>query len=84
MTMASNDMRKLVPLKPLPIDFNEEKHEYTWEPTGARLAYSVTEILRVLKNRVAAADDREKQNHLGTAGYIGACRAGGIPQRHAT
>lgn len=46
---SNSDVRKLSRLKPLPIDFDEERHEYTWEPTGARLAYSVTQILRVLK-----------------------------------
>ena len=46
---TDNGVKKLSRLKPLPIDFNEEKHEYTWEPTKARLAYSVTQILRVLK-----------------------------------
>ena len=29
-------------LKPLPIDFDPEAHQYTWKPTGEVMSHSVT------------------------------------------
>ena len=31
-------------LDPLPIDFDEAAHTYVWQPTGEKLAYSVTQV----------------------------------------
>lgn len=33
------------PLEPLPISFDEEKHRYTWLPTGEVMRLSVTKVL---------------------------------------
>jgi len=38
-------------LPPLPIDFDEAKHEYTWRPTGERMAQSVTTVCSTLKTK---------------------------------
>ena len=37
-------------LKPLPIDFDPEAHQYTWLPTGEVMSHSVTTILRASKD----------------------------------
>ena len=37
-------------LKPLPIDFDPEAHQYTWRPTGEVMSHSVTTILRASKD----------------------------------
>ena len=37
-------------LQPLPIGFDEERHRYTWQPTGEVMAYSVTEIVGASKD----------------------------------
>jgi hypothetical protein len=37
-------------LKPLPIDFDPEAHQYTWTPTGEVMSHSVTTILRAGKD----------------------------------
>ena len=49
MPMPFENVKKLKPLKPLPIRFDEGPHTYVWEPTGQQLSYSVTHILGVLK-----------------------------------
>nr|BAR30430.1 DNA replication factor Dna2-like nuclease [uncultured Mediterranean phage uvMED] len=35
-------------LSPLPVAFNEERHEYTWEPTGETMLWSVSEVVKPL------------------------------------
>ena len=37
-------------LKPLPIHFDPEAHQYTWKPTGEVMSHSVTTILRASKD----------------------------------
>ena len=41
----------ITPLSPLPIDFDEEAHRYTWTPTGQPLTFSVTGILGASKTK---------------------------------
>ena len=38
-------------LSPLPIDFDEEAHRYTWRPTGERMMLSVTGVLSAGKSK---------------------------------
>ena len=40
---------KIKPLGPLPIEFNEELHQYIWTPTGEVMGISVTGVLSVNK-----------------------------------
>ena len=35
-------------LDPLPIAFNEERHEYTWEPTGETMLWSISGVVKPL------------------------------------
>ena len=35
-------------LNPLPIAFNEERHEYTWEPTGEQMLWSISGVVKPL------------------------------------
>ena len=35
-------------LAPLPIAFNEERHEYTWEPTGETMLWSISGVVKPL------------------------------------
>ena len=56
-------------LKPLPIDFDPEAHQYTWLPTGEVMSHSVTTILRAGKDPKNAADLRGHQAHLGSSRY---------------
>ena len=52
---------KISALEPLPLEFDEGKHQYTWQPTGEVMAYSVTNILQVKKSaRALAAIDKTK------------------------
>ena len=43
--------RGMEPLKPLPIEFDQAAHRYTWSPTGQRLTFSVTRVLRASKSK---------------------------------
>ena len=43
-------------LDPLPIDFDEEAHTYVWQPTGEKLAYSVTQVCSFDKTRSQLAN----------------------------
>ena len=42
---------KIEKLKPLPIEFDQPTHRYTWTPTGQRLTFSVTRVLRASKSK---------------------------------
>ena len=35
-------------LKPLPIEFNEELHQYTWSPTGETMLWSISGVVKPL------------------------------------
>lgn len=52
-TKVSRPTRKggMNQLPPLPIDFDEEAHSYTWKPTGERLMMSVTGVLSASKSK---------------------------------
>ena len=56
-------MYKVKWLKPLPIDFDEERHQYTWVPTGEVMANSVTRVLQASKDPRALAQI-EKTKHI--------------------
>ena len=56
-------MRKVKWLKPLPIDFDPEAHQYTWVPTGEVMSNSVTKVLQASKDH-KALDVFAKTKHI--------------------
>jgi hypothetical protein len=54
---------KIKPLEPLPLEFDEELHQYTWLPTGEVMGVSVTGILSVNKTAAQLANiERHKSS----------------------
>ena len=47
---------KIKPLEPLPIEFDEEAHRYTWLPTNEVMGTSVTSVLSVNKTAAQLAN----------------------------
>ena len=53
-------------LDPLPIAFNEERHEYTWEPTGEQMLWSISGVVKPLSPE--QREWLEKNNHYAERG----------------
>lgn len=61
-------MKTLSSLKPLPIEFNEKQHSYRWLPTGQRLRFGVTSVLRVRKTEKALCSINKTKHIWGPRG----------------
>lgn len=61
--MQATPSKRMERLEPLPIDFDPVAHRYTWIPTGERLTYSVTRILRATKSQ-RTLDTFERTRHV--------------------
>ena len=53
-------------LEPLPIEFNEELHQYTWSPTGETMLWSISGVVKPLSPEQRAY--LEKNSHYAERG----------------
>ena len=58
-------------LSPLPISFNEARHEYTWEPTGEQMLWSISGVVKPLSPEQREWLDKNSQySERGTAIHL--------------
>lgn len=65
---------QIKPLEPLPLEFDEELHQYTWLPTGEVMGTSVTSVLSINKSpRELANIERHKATWQPRGTHVHAC-----------